>query len=213
MKTNDKKALVMGATGLVGKEIIQQLLDHPAYSTVVALTRRPLDFSHPKLQVVVCDFNKPDASLLTGDEIYSALGTTRRKAGSKSAQYQVDYTYGFEFGRLAAANGVGKFLLVSSVGANRHSSIFYLQTKGALETDLEELPFRMLGIVRPSILSGKRAEFRPLERLGLHVMNLLRLVTPLRYQPIAARVLINLANTHEEGLQVVESEWIQMAPK
>src|SRR5690606_8546616 len=117
-----KTALLLGATGLVGSHLLQQLLESPSYAVVVALTRRPLEVQHPKLRQEIIDFDHPDPARIKGDDLFCALGTTLAKAGSKEAQYRIDCTYPFEIGKIARQNGVRQYLLVSSVGANANTS-------------------------------------------------------------------------------------------
>ena len=205
-----KTALVLGATGLVGSQILQQLLADARYETVLALTRRPLDVEHPKLKQVLLNFDSPDPAQIRGDELYCALGTTLRKAGSKEAQYRIDCTYPYEIGRIARENGVEKYLLVSSVGADAKSSSFYLRTKGALEEKLAALEFPLFVSVRPSILLGRRPEFRLGEKTGIVLAQAFAFLIPKKYRGIAdkqvARALIALANQDLKGVHFVESD-------
>ena len=109
-----KTALLLGATGLVGNQLLEQLLDDARYESVVALSRRPLEMQHPKLRQEIIDFDHPDPAKIKGDDLFCALGTTLRKAGSKEAQYRIDCTYPYEIGKIARQNGVRQYLLVSS---------------------------------------------------------------------------------------------------
>ncbi len=127
-----KTALVIGATGLVGSTLVPLLLASPSYAKVVLLVRRPLPLAHAKLVQSVIDFDQPDASLVQGDDLFCAIGTTLKKAGSQAAQYQIDCTYPHELAKLAQANGCQQFILVSSIGADAQSGNFYLRTKGDL---------------------------------------------------------------------------------
>lgn len=210
MKTS-KTALLVGATGLVGGHLLQQLLEHPDYSTVVALTRRPLDLKHPKLRQEIIDFDRPDSNLIKGDDLYCALGTTLKKAGSKEAQYRIDCEYPYHIGKIARENGVKRYLLVSSIGADAHSSNFYLRTKGELEDKIKSLNFDAFVAARPSFLLGDRSEFRLGEKIGIAIAGLLNplMVGGLRkYRGIAAaqvaRVLIHYANSSTQGITVLE---------
>ncbi len=209
----EKTALLLGATGLVGSHLLEQLLDSPHYSRVVALTRRPLGIQHPKLQESIIDFDNPDPSKIKGDDLFCALGTTLRKAGSQAAQYRTDCTYPFEIGKIARQNGVRQYLLVSSVGANAAASGFYLRTKGELEDKIKGLDFEHFVTARPSFLLGERSEFRLGEKIGIILAKIFAPLIPRRYRGIeaarVARALIQLANTGDKGFQVVESENLQ----
>ena len=207
-----KTALLLGATGLVGGCLLDQLLSDPRYDTVVALVRRPLNRQHPKLRQEILDFDHPDPALLRGDDLFSALGTTLRKAGSKETQYRIDCTYPYEIGKIARANGVRQYLLVSSVGADAGSSNFYLRTKGDLEEKIRALGFDTFVSVRPSFLLGNRAEFRLGERIGIALAQAFAFLIPKRYRGVqaaaVAAVLIEKANAGLSGVVVVESEGI-----
>lgn len=213
MQKQGKIALVLGATGLVGGELVTQLLNHPNYTTVVALVRRPLDLQHPKLRSEIIDFDLPDATKIKGDDLFCALGTTLRKAGSKDAQYRIDCTYPAQIGLLARQNGVKQYLLVSSLGANADSSNFYLRTKGDLEGKIKVMNFEHFVAVRPSLLLGERPEFRLGEAIGSAFSRLLAPFIPRKYKGIAASkvaaALIALANKGGKGVEVVESGELQ----
>lgn len=157
-------ALVLGATGLVGGELVKLLVERPDVAQVIALVRRAPAFSHPKLTAQILDFDRPDSWQLAGDVLYSALGTTRKQAGSKEAQYQVDYTYQLEVARAAAAAGVSTYALCSSSGADASSMTFYMRMKGELDRDVQQLSFARIRIARPGMLEGARTVERPNEK-------------------------------------------------
>jgi len=207
-----KTALLLGASGLVGGHLLDQLLDDPRYGTVVALVRRPLDRQHPKLRQEILDFDHPNPAKVQGDDLFSALGTTIRKAGSKEAQYRIDCTYPYEIGKIARANGVRQYLLVSSVGADAGSSNFYLRTKGDLEEKIRSLGFDTFVSARPSFLLGKRSEFRLGERIGIALARVFAFLIPKRYRGVqaatVAAVLIERANAGLSGVVFVESEQV-----
>lgn len=161
-------AWVAGATGMVGNHLIRELLSAPSYGSVVALVRRPLEYSHPKLHAVVVDYNKlAEAPLPHPDVIFSALGTTIKKAGSKDAFRKVDFEYPLRLAKLGRTAGATKFLLVSSVDANPKSGNFYLRVKGELEDAISTLGYSSFRIFRPSFLVGERQESRMGENLGV----------------------------------------------
>lgn len=208
-----KTALLLGATGLVGRHLLEQLLDDARYETVVALTRRPLDLQHPKLRQEIIDFDHPDPAKIKGDDLFCALGTTLRKAGSKEAQYRIDCTYPFEIGRIGRENGVQQYLLVSSIGADAQSSNFYLRTKGDLEKKLKALHFKTFVAARPSFLLGHREEFRLGEKVGIILAQAFWFLIPKKYRGIqaakVAAVLIEMANRGLNGVHIVESDRLQ----
>lgn len=210
-----KTALLLGATGLVGGYLLSQLLEDARYDAVIALTRRPLDLQHPKLQQVIIDFDHPNPAQIRGDDLFCALGTTLRKAGSKEAQYRIDCAYPYEIGKIARQNGVQQYLLVSSIGADAQSSNFYLRTKGDLEEKIKALDFKAFVSARPSFLSGNRSEFRLGERIGIALANLFAPLIPRKYRAIHARkvaaALIAFANAGLSGMHVVESDRLKEA--
>jgi uncharacterized protein YbjT (DUF2867 family) len=210
-KIMSKTAIIIGATGLTGTALLNQLLEHPAYSQVTILVRREMPLQHSKLKQVLFDFDAPNASLIQGDDLFCAMGTTLAKAGSKEAQYKIDCTYPAEIGRLAKANGVKRYLLVSSVGADANSSGFYLKTKGELEQKIQALGFERFVAARPSFLLGNRAEFRLGERIGIVMIKAFSslLVGGLhKYKGIAvtdlASALIRMANDGKVGVDFPE---------
>jgi uncharacterized protein YbjT (DUF2867 family) len=206
---------VIGATGLVGKALVYQLLDNKEVELVRVFARRKCGISHPNLDEHLVDFSQPESwkPLLTGDVLFSALGTTLKKAGSKSAQYQVDYTFQYDFARIAADNGVPAYGLVSSAGASANSAIFYSRMKGELDDAVQQLPFRQCLILRPSILSGEREQSRPAERIASATMQFVTRFAFRKYRPISgdivAKALINgLLPDGTPGAQIAELDEI-----
>lgn len=185
-----KTAIVIGATGLVGKHITQKLLNDNRYEKVKVFVRRPVGINNPKLEEHIVDFGKIELwkNQMTGDELYSAIGTTIKKAGSKEAQYKIDFTYQYESAKRASESGVKKYLLVSSMGANSKSSNFYLQMKGSLNEKVQQLNFNQIFIFRPSILVGERSEKRFGESLGIKIIGTITKIIPAlkKYRPIEA---------------------------
>lgn len=167
------KAIVIGATGAVGQDLVKTLLYDDRYETVTTFTRRPLGFTNPKIQSFIVDFNLPDTwhHLVQGDVLFSALGTSLKQAGSKEAQYRVDHDYQLSFARAARENGVPHMVLVSSVGADSSSRFFYLKLKGLIEKDVEALQFPSLTILRPPSLIRKHAK-RPAETVSVKLLQL-----------------------------------------
>ncbi|SMO84832.1 NAD(P)H-binding protein [Gracilimonas mengyeensis] len=210
---NDKTAIVIGATGLVGSEVLNLLLEDERYSKVHVFHRRTTGQSHPKLEEHIVNFSQIDEwkHLIKGDELYSALGTTIKKAGGQERQYTIDYTYQYETAKAAAGNGAQKFALVSSLGANPESRAFYPRLKGELDEAVQELPFEVISILRPSILEGNRQESRPLEQLGILFTKVITKFPGLsNYRPIpaktVARALIYSLNKCTPGTHIFEGE-------
>lgn len=215
MKT--RTALLLGATGLVGGHCLDLLLHDPAYARVVALGRRRLTLEHEKLDQHVIDFDRlPDfAHLMKADDIFCCLGTTIKKAGSKDAFYKIDFTYTQESARLAAEQGAEQLLLVSALGADANSSIFYNRVKGEVEKAVSQFPFKGVQIFRPSLLLGARAEFRLGERVAEPLMKIFSflLVGPFKkYRPVHARVvaqaMLSAAKERPAGVNIYESDRI-----
>ena len=135
-------AIISGASGLVGEQLLPQLLEDQNYEKVIAVVRKPLDLKHEKLVQQMIDFGKLPAALagINADHGYCCLGTTIKKAGTKDNQYIIDHDYVVEFARGCNIAGVCRFAVVSSIGANADSSNFYLRTKGEMEHDLQKIP-------------------------------------------------------------------------
>ncbi|MCF0155908.1 MAG: NAD(P)H-binding protein [Veillonella sp.] len=170
------KALVLGATGAVGSCIVEELLHDDRYKEVHTFVRRPSSIKHPKLTEHVVDFEVMYdwAKELTGDVLFSAMGISKKKAGSKDAQWHVDYDYQYNVARTAAANGVKTYALVSSVGANPDSSFFYLSMKGFLEEAVKKMEFSNVLIAQPATLI--RPQPRKREAVSYKVLGLLNKV-------------------------------------
>lgn len=188
----NQTALVIGATGLVGSHLVQLLLKDERFSMVKVFGRRSTGLHHDKLQEYVVDFDQPNQwrHLVTGDVVFSALGTTLKQAGSKRAQYKVDHTYQYEFAQAAAQNNVPVYVLVSAAMASVHSKIFYSRMKGELERDIKGLPFSYIHIIQPGILVGERNENRMGEKLGIRIIRFLNSMGIAKKQkPIAADIV------------------------
>lgn len=184
-----KTALVAGATGLVGGELLRMLLERPEYGRVVAIGRRKLELSHGKLEQRLVDFDRLDeaADAFRVDDVYCSVGTTLKKAGSQEAQRRVDYDYQLAVARGARGGGAGQFLLVSSMGADSQSTFFYNRLKGDLEAAVAGLGLPSVRIFRPSLLLGERQEVRRGERLAVKLSPVFSPLFPARYRPILAR--------------------------
>ncbi|HEY3768500.1 MAG TPA: NAD(P)H-binding protein [Candidatus Angelobacter sp.] len=176
---NTRTAVVLGASGLVGSFCLRALVDDPDYSRVVTFGRKELPaFTRAKVAQRVADLESLTAEDFRGaQDVFCALGTTIRKAGSQAAFRHVDLDLPLRSAREALNAGVEQFIVVSSVGADAASKNFYLRTKGELERELARLPFKAVHILRPSLLIGKRAEFRLAEALAMALAPALDLVT------------------------------------
>lgn len=171
-------ALVAGGSGLVGSRLLEALAATAECARVVAVTRRPLAYDHPKLGNRIVSFAKLEESLAgtRADVAFCCLGTTLKAAGSKEAFREVDFDYTLAFARAALKAGVKRFVLNSSVGADPAAKNFYLRVKGETEAAVAKLGFTSLDVLQPSLLIGARAELRPLELLA---MGILPVVSPL----------------------------------
>lgn len=207
--------MLAGATGLVGGECLRQLLGSPRYGRVVVVTRRALDPAqrHDKLHEVVVEFaGLGDVKAqLRGDHVFCALGTTLRKAGSQQRFREVDHEYPLRLAQLTLRNGARHFSVVSALGASRSSPFFYSRVKGEMEEGLRQMGWPSLAILRPSVIAGERAEGRPLEQLGAHLLRL----APATWRPVAARdiaaAMIATALREPPGVTVIESRDIPQA--
>ena len=208
-----RTALVAGASGLVGGHLLQLLLADDAYGRVVTLSRRLLETRHPKLWQDIVDFGSVDApsDVPHVDDVFCCLGTTIKTAGSQRAFRRVDYDYVFGFARIGQRAGAAQLLLVSAIGADPASRIFYSRVKGEVEVAVRRLPYQAVQIFRPSFLMGERKKSRLAERIGIPVARAVAplLVGPLRrYRPIhaadVARAMVQIAKAAPRGPNVFE---------
>ena len=207
-----KTAIVLGGTGLVGLALIQQLILDENYQKIIVLTRRNLDFSNPKMEVKLVDFDKISdyQNEIKGDVLFSSMGTTIGKAKTKENQYKIDYTYQYEVAKLAAQNGVKNYVLISSAGANANSKIFYSKMKGELDAAVQQLPFEKITILRPSFLDGDRKESRLGEKIGMAVFKFVAWIPGIKkYRPIhvnqVAQAMRNAVSKGKSGIFELEA--------
>lgn len=163
----NRNALLTGATGLIGSHCLEMLLSSTAYERVITLSRRPPEIDHEKLDHHVVSFDRlvDYRKFIIGQDVFCCLGTTMKKAGSKEAFRKVDFSYPFEVARYALENGAEQYLLVSSIGADKHSVAFYSRVKGKVEEAIGNLPYDGVHIFRPSLLKGDRQEQRRGEQM------------------------------------------------
>lgn len=213
-----RSALLLGATGLIGGHVLRLLLADDAYSRVVTLGRKPRARAHAKLSQHAVNFDKLDehAALFQADDVFCCLGTTIKRAGSQEAFRRVDFTYVAESAKTARQQGAKQFLLVSSLGADARSSVFYSRVKGEVEAAVSELEFDGVQIFRPSLLLGERAAVRAGEKFAEKIAGLFSFafVGPLKkYRPIEARTvaaaMVSVAKQHPRGVNIYESDRIQ----
>jgi uncharacterized protein YbjT (DUF2867 family) len=210
-----KTALVAGATGLVGKQLVQELLHSNRYKTVKVLTRRDIDLAHPKLIVYNIDLNKLEAydEALRADDVFCCLGTTMAKARSKEEFYRVDYTYPVSLARRCSQLGAKQFLIVSALGANKRSRFYYNRVKGEVEETVSSVSFRCIHIFRPSLLLGKRNETRQGEDAAKLFYKIFGFLIPARYKGVealqVARAMATFAAEENGGIFIHESNEIR----
>lgn len=206
--------LILGASGLVGQQLLFQALANPAIKKVIAPTRSALS-AHPKLENPVIQFDQLPSSApwWRADAAVCALGSTIKQAGSKERFFEIDHTYVLRAAAAAKAAGTPVFVYNSSLGAKIDSSNFYLRTKGQIEHDLEVLAFDKLAIVRPSFLKGgKRKERRYGEEFALFIARIFEALIPQRYRAVdtskLARMMWQLAlsSGQSERIKIIESE-------
>lgn len=178
-----RAAIVVGATGLTGTSLVEQLCENDEYVSVTVIARTAPAFTHPKLEVKIRNLDTlEEKDLEFAHELYCCLGTTKKKAGSREQFEKVDFEYPLTIASLAKKRGIPHMLVITAMGANEKSPFYYNRVKGKLEHDLMELGLQRLSIIRPSLLVGEREEFRLGEKAGEKVLKLAKplLVGPLK---------------------------------
>ncbi|MFP3831521.1 NAD(P)H-binding protein [Chryseobacterium sp. SIMBA_028] len=204
------KALVIGATGATGKDLVNQLLNDKDFEEVDIFVRKPVDIENERLKVHIVNFEKPEEwkEMVRGDVAFSCLGTTLKDAGSKEAQKKVDFDYQYEFAKAAKENNVEDYILVSAYGASPKSKIFYSKMKGELEEAVKQLHFNKITIFKPGMLERKDSG-RTGEVLGSRIIkfaNKLGLLESQKPLPtdILAKAMINSSKIKSNGYSSIK---------
>lgn len=202
---NGKKALIAGASGLIGKELLNILLQSDTYDQVHAIVRRPLETKHPKLSEIICSFDQLEQVVeqLAVDDVFCSLGTTIKKAKTKDEMFKVDVHYPTLLAKLSKEQGARHFLVVSSMNANIRSPFWYARMKGMLEEQLQFVSLEALSIFRPSLLLGERNESRWLEDLSSKVI---RSLFSLLGRPVSSRLAIEAKVVAQAMYQVADEK-------
>lgn len=214
-------ATLVGATGLIGSYLLQELLNDTYFDTVRILIRRPVDITHPKLEKKIVDFNDSDSLLVAlsnSDVLFCAIGSTMKKVkGDKEAYRKIDFEIPVKLARFCKMTGCEKFILVSSAGANSQSRNFYQRLKGETDEAVKGSGLKTIHIMRPSLLLGERKEFRLGENIGKAIMTSLSFLIPEKYKAIqgrdVAKVMLALAKKNDEGILVHENTEIRNLSK
>jgi uncharacterized protein YbjT (DUF2867 family) len=212
------KAIIAGATGLIGSKLLQILLKEQAYDEIIILVRKPTGLDHEKLTEVVINFDRLAdlTDIIKGHAVFCCLGSTQKKTPDLNIYRKVDHDYPLQLAQLAFNNGVDQYHLVSALGANAKASNFYTKMKGETEDDIKELVLKCLHIYQPALLTGDRKEYRPAEKIATVVM---KIIDPLligslkKYRSIPAQTVAmamfkeSINNTH--GVFVHPSDQIK----
>jgi len=211
----NRVALIAGSTGLIGSQLLELLLEDNFYSKVIALSRKPLSMSHTKLEIVLVEASELKTHRdLKADDVFCCLGTTIKQAKTKEAFRKVDYDYTVELAQLLKNNGASHFLLVSALGADKTSGIFYNKVKGEVEDAISTLGFNAFHIFRPSLLIGLRKESRAGEDAAKVFYKLFGFLIPKKYKGIesikVARAMLSFAKENKQGKFIHESMELQV---
>lgn len=204
------KATIIGATGLIGSQLLEYVLRDKSFSEVVILVRRKFENTHPKLKVQQIDFSDLqsfDSSIIPGSIIFCAVGTTKNKVKGDLEKYRsIDYDIAVNAAKFGLEKGCKSFILVSSIGANSKSSNFYTRLKGEIEERISSLQYPSFQVFRPSILLGNRKEFRFGEKIAKYVMSLFSFVMPDKFKPIQSKnvalAMLNASKEKKKGTYV-----------
>jgi uncharacterized protein YbjT (DUF2867 family) len=205
------KAIVLGATGTVGKELIEKLIENDHFTEIISLGLKPCGLINSKLTEHIIDINTPEAwkDAVHGDVLFSTWGTTAGQEKTKDEQCKVDYSYQYKVAEVAAQNGVTAYVLVSSAGANINSNAFYMKMKGKLDKAVQHLPFEYINILRPGKLYGNRNEIVLSEKLKLSLLRrlnkigLLKQFRPIK-EKIVAKAMIHAARKYQSTIYTLD---------
>jgi uncharacterized protein YbjT (DUF2867 family) len=218
IKKTMKKVIILGASGLVGSEVLKLALNNNEFDEVKIFVRKPLPIKNPKLTQILTNFDELDLikSEINAEIIFCCLGSTKSKTPNLQDYKKIDHDYPLYFAKEGLKNNLSQFHIISALGANPNSSNFYTKLKGEIEDALKGINIPSLYIYRPSFLVGKRKEKRPLEKIALLIM---RLINPLlmgrlkKYQTIdasiIAKAMINESIKNKRGIFVLESDKIK----
>jgi uncharacterized protein YbjT (DUF2867 family) len=212
------KAVIVGASGLVGSSLIKKLLADPTIEKVISFSRRSLEFSHPKLEeVITSGLDELDnfSNQLSGDLYFCCLGTTIKTAGSKENFKKVDLDAVIKFAKIAQEHHVKSFVVISSMGADSNSIFFYNKIKGQMEEAISSLGLTSLSIFRPSLLIGERAEKRVVESLAIKTFHALEVVLPTKLKlslgtsvdALSSKMLAT-AKSMKAGVEILQAQEI-----
>ena len=208
------KAIVIGATGATGRELIKKLLQNSVIKHILVFTRKKLDVSSPKLDVRLINFAEIDKyrNIINGDILFSALGTTLKDAKSKTKQFEVDYTYQYNLAKISSENNVKTLSLVSSSGANENSLFFYPRIKGLLESSVKQLNFENIQIYQPPFLIRQSDVMRGNEKIGIFIfkalnsVGILNSLKPLSVSKLAEKMVNEALKKHPQRVIVFENK-------
>lgn len=212
------KAIIAGASGLIGSSLLTILLNESAYTDVTVLVRKKTGITHPKLTEIIVDFDKLDdfISEINGHALFCCIGTTKNKTPDLTEYFKIEHDYPVKLGQLAIKNNVKQYHYVSSIGADKNSTAYYTKFKGQTEYDLQQLNLPSLHIYRPSILSGERKEHRPMEKFAnglMSVINPLLVGSLKKYRSIPAKTvamaMYKQSINSEEGIFIHSSDQIK----
>ncbi|TYR79826.1 NAD-dependent epimerase/dehydratase family protein [Priestia megaterium] len=212
---SQRSALILGASGLVGQELLKMLLSHNAYGNVTVLVRKALPIEHDKLRQLEIDFTELDKheKEFAVDDVYCCLGTTMKKAKTKAKFIKVDYEFPLKAAKYAEKHRCKNFLTITAIGADLRSPFFYSKVKGQVEEDIASLYIRSTHFFRPSLLLGKREEFRLFEKIGEYTLKSCSFCLVgkwKRYRPIkaynVAKAMIKAALEDKVGVHIHESQ-------